>query len=207
MQLNAAMNPHWTTPSFSGRLSSLVPLEMAHADALAHACGDGDLWKVWYTLIPDPERVAEEIERRLALRDAGSMLPFTVLDQRGVPVGMTTYMNLEPTVPRLEIGHTWYARRVQRTGINTECKLFLLEQAFEVWDCLAVEFRTATFNRQSRQAIERLGARLDGILRSHRRYPDGSLRDTCVYSITAQDWPAVRCNLRFMLGISDGLSS
>ena len=190
--------------SFHGRHGALVPLSLEHEAALCEASAEGELWKVWYTSVPTPEGMRAEIARRLALREAGAMLPFTILDRAGQPVGMTTYMAIELDVPRLEIGYTWYAKRVQRTGLNTECKLNLLTHAFEEIGCLAVEFRTAFFNRQSRRAIERLGAKLDGILRSHRRFADGSLRDTCVYSITAAEWPAVRCNLDFMLGNQPG---
>ena len=137
-----------------------------------------------------------EIARRLKLQQAGSMLPFTVIDlANGTPAGMTTYMNIDADQKRVEIGSTWYRKSVQRTAINTECKLLLLGHAFDALDCIAVEFRTHFFNHQSRRAIERLGAKLDGILRSHMRLNDGSLRDTCVYSIIASEWPAVRANL------------
>lgn len=190
--------------SFQGEHGGLVPLAQEHEADLAAASAETELWKLWYTSVPSPEGMRAEIQRRLRLQDAGSMLPLTILDGAGVPVGMTTYMNIELEVPRLEIGYTWYGKRVQRSGLNTECKLLLLTHAFEEIDCLAVEFRTGFFNRQSRRAIERLGAKLDGILRSHRRYPDGSLRDTCVYSITAVEWPAVRTNLRFMLSSNAG---
>lgn len=190
--------------SLVGVHGGLVPLSRTHHDALVDAVREGDLWKLWYTAIPSPEQMADEIERRLDLQARGEMLPFTILDAQGVPVGMTTYMGIELQVPRLEIGYTWYGRRVQRTALNSECKLLLLTQAFETLGCVAVEFRTAFFNRQSRQAIERLGAKLDGILRNHRRYPDGSMRDTCVYSILESEWPAVRQNLRFVLGRDEG---
>lgn len=190
-----ALNPL----SLQGCHGGLIPVALTHQSALAVSAAEGELWKIWYTSIPSPEGMQAEIERRLALWSTGSMLPFTIVDAAGEPVGMTTYMNIEADIPRLEIGSTWYGRRVQRTALNTEVKLLMLTQAFEEFDCLAVEFRTAFFNRQSRRAIERLGAKLDGILRSHRRYPDGSLRDTCVYSITAPDWPAVRTHLHFLL--------
>jgi N-acetyltransferase len=141
-----------------------------------------------------------EIGRRLSLREAGSMLPFTVIDLAdGEPAGMTTFMNIDVANRRLEIGSTWYRKSVQRSAINTECKLLLLRHAFEALDCIAVEFRTHFFNQQSRRAIERLGAKLDGVLRSHMRLDDGSLRDTCVYSIIASEWPAVRANLIWRL--------
>ena len=182
-----------------GRHAALVPLRREHADALAEAVRDGALWTLWYTSIPSPERMAAEIERRLGLQATGSMLPFTVLDAQGTPVGMTTFMNVDAVHRRVEIGSTWVARRMQRTPLNTECKLMLLAHAFEVLDCIAVEFRTHRFNTQSRRAIERLGAQLDGILRSHQRAADGSLRDTAVYSITAAEWPTVRAHLRWQL--------
>jgi RimJ/RimL family protein N-acetyltransferase len=182
-----------------GRHAALVPLRRDHADALAGAVRDGELWRLWYTSIPSPEGMAAEIERRLALRAAGSMQPFAVLDAAGTPVGMTTYMHVDAVHRRVEIGSTWYAQRVQRTPLNTECKLMLLGHAFETLDCIAVEFRTHRFNTASRRAIERLGAQLDGILRSHQRAADGTLRDTAVYSITAAEWPTVRSHLRWQL--------
>lgn len=182
-----------------GTHGALVPLTCEHAGALAVAAGEEDLWRLWFTGIPHPENVEEEIKHRLHLLEKGRMRPFAILDASGCPVGMTTYCNVEPEVPRLEIGYTWYAKRVQRTALNTECKLMLLTRAFEELDCLAVEFRTSFFNHASRRAIERLGAKLDGILRSHRQLDDGSLRDTCVYSIIRCEWPAVRRHLKFML--------
>ncbi|MEO7335757.1 MAG: GNAT family protein, partial [Caldimonas sp.] len=136
---------------------------------------------------------------RLGLQAAGSMLPFTVRDPLGRAVGMTTYMNIDNVHRRVEIGSTWYARQVQRGPLNTECKLMLLGQAFEKLDCIAVEFRTHFFNQQSRRAIERLGAKLDGILRNHSRASDGTLRDTAVYSIIESEWPTVRSHLRWQL--------
>lgn len=186
--------------TLSGRHVELVPLSPAHADALAEAVRDGEVWRLWYTAVPAPERMAAEIDRRLGLQAAGSMLPFTVLDgPGGRPVGMTTYMNIEPAGPRLEIGSTWYAARVRRTPLNTEAKRLLLAHAFDGLGCLAVEFRTHVMNHASRRAIERLGARLDGILRHHQRLADGSLRDTCVYSVTAPEWPTVRAHLTWQL--------
>ena len=190
----------WPDPvTLDGKHANLVPLQPAHASALAEAVRDGELWRLWYTSIPSPEGMADEIERRLGLQARGSMLPFAVLDAAGTPVGMTTYMNIDAVHKRVEIGSTWYARRVQRSALNTECKLMLLAHAFEKLDCLAVEFRTHRFNLQSRAGIERLGAQLDGILRSHQRMPDGTLRDTCVYSITREEWPTVRSHLRWQL--------
>jgi N-acetyltransferase len=190
----------WPAPvSLQGRHAALVPLAIEHETALAEAVRDGELWKLWYTAVPSPEGMKAEIERRLALQAAGSMLPFAVLDVSGTPVGMTTYMNIDATHRHVEIGSTWYAKRVQRGPLNTECKRLLLGHAFEALDCIAVEFRTHRFNTQSRRAIERLGAQLDGVLRNHQRAANGSLRDTAVYSITADEWPAVKAHLDWQL--------
>ena len=186
--------------SFTGKHADLVPLSMSHHDDLIDAVRDGELWNLWYTFIPTPERMASEIERRLKLQEAGSMQPFSVMDSRsGRAVGMTTYMNIDAPNRRVEIGSTWYRRSVQRTPINTECKRMLLAHAFESLNCIAVEFRTHWFNHASRAGIERLGAKLDGVLRAHQIAANGSLRDTCVYSITAAEWPAVRAHLDHQL--------
>ena len=177
----------------------LAPLAREHAEGLMAATRDGELWKRWYTAVPAPEGMAAEIERRLALQAAGSMLPFTVFDAAGRIVGMTTYMNIDAANRRVEIGSTWTAAGAQRSALNTQCKRLLLGHAFETLDCIAVEFRTHRLNQQSRRAIERLGAQLDGVLRAHQRCPNGSLRDTAVYSITASEWPAVRAHLDWQL--------
>jgi RimJ/RimL family protein N-acetyltransferase len=186
-----------------GQHASLVPLTAVHHDDLVEAVRDGELWKLWYTSIPTPEGMAAEIERRLGLQKVGSMLPFAVLDASGKAVGMTTFMNIDAANRRVEIGSTWYRTAVQRSPLNTECKRLLLGHAFETLDCIAVEFRTHFFNHQSRRGIERLGAKLDGVLRSHQinRHPDaqGALRDTCVYSIVASEWPTVKAHLDFQL--------
>jgi RimJ/RimL family protein N-acetyltransferase len=186
-----------------GQHASLVPLTAAHHDDLVEAVRDGELWKLWYTSIPTPEGMAAEIERRLGLQKVGSMLPFAVLDASGKAVGMTTFMNIDAANRRVEIGSTWYRTGVQRSPLNTECKRLLLGHAFETLDCIAVEFRTHFFNHQSRRGIERLGAKLDGVLRSHQinRHPDanGALRDTCVYSILAGEWPTVKAHLTHQL--------
>ncbi len=190
----------WPAPvELKGRHASLVPLDPSHEAALCDAVRDGELWKLWYTAVPAPERMGAEIERRLGLHAKGSMTPFTVLDAAGRVVGMTTYMNVDAANRRVEIGSTWYAKSAQRGPLNTECKLMLLGHAFEVLDCIAVEFRTHRLNTQSRRAIERLGAQLDGILRAHQRGADGTLRDTAVYSITAAEWPTIRTHLRWQL--------
>jgi N-acetyltransferase len=190
----------WPDPVIlRGEHARLEPLSHAHHDALVEAVNDGELWRLWYTSVPTPEGMAKEIDRRLGLQKAGSMLPFTVFDADGRIAGMTTYMNIDATHRRVEIGSTWYAKRVQRTPLNTQCKMLLLAHAFEAIDCIAVEFRTHFFNHQSRRAIERLGAKQDGILRSHQIAPNGMLRDTVVYSITAAEWPTVRAHLSYQL--------
>jgi RimJ/RimL family protein N-acetyltransferase len=186
------------TTELVGRDVALLPLSHEHHDELADATRDGELWKLWYTVVPSPEEMRSEIERRLGLFAAGSMVPFTVIAD-GRAIGMTTFMNIDATNRRVEIGSTWYAKRFQRTAINTEAKRLLLAWAFETLDCVAVEFRTSSFNHASRRAIERLGARQDGILRSHGRHRDGSIRDTVVFSILATEWPAVRTHLDFQL--------
>jgi RimJ/RimL family protein N-acetyltransferase len=186
--------------SLNGRYASLEPLSPLHHDELVEATRDGELWKLWYMSVPSPESMSAEIERRLALQKAGLMLPWSVRSgATGRIVGMTTYMNIDATCRRVEIGSTWYAQNAQRTPLNTECKLMLLTHAFESLACIAVEFRTAFFNHASRRAIERLGAKQDGILRSHQLYADGSLRDTVVFSILAAEWPSVKQHLRFKL--------
>ena len=188
----------WPAPiTLTGKTVTLAPLSHAHADDLAQAATH--LQGLWYTMIPTPEGVPEEIDTRLAKQTAGSMLPFTLLTPEGRAVGMTTYMNIDATHKRVEIGSTWVSPEVQRSGLNTEAKLLLLAHAFEDLGCIAVEFRTHAMNVQSRRAIERLGAKLDGILRNHTVMANGTLRDTAVYSILPHEWPAVRANLEWQL--------
>ena len=190
----------WLNPvSLHGAHARLEPLSHDHIDGLTEAVKDGELWKLWYTLIPKPQDMGKEIDRRLGLLAAGAMLPFTVYDADGKIAGMTTYMNVDAANRRVEIGSTWYAKRVQRSALNTQCKLLLLSHAFEMLDCIAVEFRTHFFNHQSRRGIERLGAKQDGILRSHMIAPNGTLRDTVVYSIIAGEWPTAKAHLSYQL--------
>lgn len=191
----------WPEPvTLRGDTVTLEPLAQAHHDDLAEAVKDGELWKLWYTTVPAPEAMRAEIDRRLGLQAAGAMLAFAAIDKRtGRAAGMTTYMDVDAANRRLEIGSTWYRKSVQRTALNTEAKLLLLTHAFEVLDCIAVEFRTHFFNQASRRGIERLGAKLDGILRSHRIMANGTLRDTCVYSIVAAEWPTVKVHLTDLL--------
>ena len=182
--------------SLHGQHVSLVPLSQSHHDDLVEAVKDGEMWTLWHTTIPTPDKMRAEIDRRLDLQAQGSMVPFAVIEKStNMAVGMTTYMHIDAVNRRVEIGSTWYRKRVQRSALNTECKALLLTHAFEQLQCIAVEFRTHFFNRQSRTAIERLGARLDGILRQHMLQPNGTLRDTCVYSVLDREWPAVKAHL------------
>lgn len=191
--------------TLTGRYVTLEPLSGDHHDGLVDAARDGELWRLWYTSVPSPEQMAEEIERRLALQEQGSMLPFTTrltdpaTGSPGRIIGMTTYMNIDAGTPRVEIGSTWNAASVHGTGTNPESKLLLLRHAFEAVGCPAVEFRTHWLNHQSREAIARLGAKQDGVLRSHSRTRDGLLRDTVVYSILEHEWPMVRAGLEYRL--------
>ena len=190
----------WLEPvSLRGAHARLEPLSQDHCDGLTEAVKDGELWKLWYTSVPRAEDMRKEIDRRLGLQASGAMLPWTVFDADGQIAGMTTYMNVDAANRRVEIGSTWYAKRVQRSALNTQCKLLLLTHAFEKLDCIAVEFRTHFFNHQSRRGIERLGAKQDGILRSHQIAPNGTLRDTVVYSIIASEWPTVKAHLDYQL--------
>ncbi|HVF62371.1 MAG TPA: GNAT family protein [Casimicrobiaceae bacterium] len=186
--------------TLTGQHASVEPLERDHEAGLREAAKDGSLWELWYTSVPSPETVGSFIDAALAQRDREGAMPFVVREMAdGRIVGSTRMFNVLAEHRRLEIGHTWYAKRVQRTPLNTECKLMLLRHAFETLDCIAVEFRTSWFNHQSRRAIERLGAKQDGVLRSHNVMPDGSLRDTVVFSIIACEWPAVRRHLQHQL--------
>jgi N-acetyltransferase len=196
----APMNS-WPDPTtLTGKHAALVPLALSHEAELAAASDDGNIHALWYTAVPTPANMRAEIERRFSLQKAGSMLPFSVRDlASGKLVGMTTYMNIDAKFKRVEIGSTWYAKSAQRSPINTECKLMLLGHAFEALECIAVEFRTSAFNYASRRAIERLGAKHDGVLRNHQRHADGSFRDTYVYSILPHEWAGVKAHLQFQL--------
>jgi RimJ/RimL family protein N-acetyltransferase len=183
-------------PQLAGDIVTLKPLALDHVPDLREAAADGELWRTWYTSVPAPDRVEAEVERRLTLFEEQRMLPWTVWHNASASaVGMTTLMNIDPVNRRVEIGSTWLATSAQRTGINAEAKLLLLRHAFESLACIAVEFRTHWHNRQSRAAIAALGAKQDGVLRSHSVTGDGILRDTVVFSIVASEWPAVRVGL------------
>jgi RimJ/RimL family protein N-acetyltransferase len=188
--------------TLEGQHVSLEPLSHRHEADLIEAVKDGALWLLWYTSVPAPEQMRVEIDRRLLLHTQGSMLPFAVVERpSNTVVGMTTFLNVDAANRRVEIGSTWYSKRVQRTALNTECKLLLLTHAFETLACIAVEFRTHFMNHQSRSAIERLGARLDGVLRQHRIDRTGTIRDTCVYSIVDHEWPTVKTHLNHQLAV------
>jgi RimJ/RimL family protein N-acetyltransferase len=183
--------------TLKGTLTTLEPLSHTHHDGLVEAARDGKLWNLLYTSVSRPKAMDAEIGRRLELQASGSMLPFAARrNDTSQIIGMTTYMNIDETSRRVEIGSTWTAQSAQRTGMNRECKFLLLTHAFEQMQCIAVEFRTHWMNQQSRTAIARLGAKQDGVLRNHKRLGDGSLRDTVVFSIIDSEWPAVRNELQ-----------
>lgn len=189
-----------TFVTLTGDHVTLLPMEMKYVDDLAEAVKDGQLWNLWYTFIPKPEAMGAWITKALQEYEERVSVPFVIKkNSDGKIIGSTRYMNIEKDIRRLEIGTTWYSKSVQRSPVNTECKLLLLQHAFEGLECLAVEFRTNRFNVNSRKAIERLGAQLDGILRSHRFSANGTVRDTVVYSIIQHEWENVKSNLLFML--------
>lgn len=184
----------------------LEPLTHEHIPEIDDAAADGELGSLWYTMTPRPGAAAEWVRRMLELRAADHGVSFVVRDLAGRLVGSTSYLHVDGANRRLEIGHTWYVADVRGTGVNAETKLLMLSHAFDELDCVAVEFRTHFFNFASRSAIERLGAKLDGVLRSHQIAPDGSRRDTVVYSVLDIEWPAARSNLKFRLDRRGGIN-
>ena len=190
----------WSAPTLTGRHVQLVPLQYSHAGGLARAAADGELWTLTYTSVPSPGTEVDYIEAAFAARDSGDSMPFAVLDASGDVVGTTRYYMIDRSVPRLHIGYTWYAKRVQRTALNTEAKRLLLGHAFDALGCEAVVFETSHLNLRSQAAIQRLGAKPEGVLRAHMRHRDGSLRDTHSYSIIRDEWPDVRARLDARLG-------
>jgi RimJ/RimL family protein N-acetyltransferase len=185
--------------TLKGRHATIEPLDASHVAALAEAASDGELWRLWYTGVAPPQKMAGYVAVALDMRERLDAMPFVVRDAGGTIVGCTRFFNVDAANRRVEIGHTWYAKRVQRTPLNTECKLMLLTHAFETLRCIAVEFRTHWFNHASREAIARLGAKQDGVLRNHQVGADGVKRDTVVFSIIDNEWPAVKRHLAFQL--------
>lgn len=176
----------------------LIPLNLNHKNALASAASDGNLWELWHTSVPSPDMVDNYIQSALQQYQNKSSIPFVVLYKpNDAIIGSTRYCNIDQQNRRLEIGYTWYSQKYQRTGVNTECKYLLLKNAFEVYMTIAVEFRTHWFNYKSRNAILRLGAKQDGVLRNHRIEEDGSLRDTVVFSIIQSEWKTVKKSLEY----------
>jgi RimJ/RimL family protein N-acetyltransferase len=198
--MNRSSTP-WIEPvTLAGRHVRLEPLDRAHEAGIRTAAADGELWNLWYTSVPSPERTPAWFDIAFDMRERLGAMPFAVRDARdGSVLGSTRYFNVDAPNRRLEIGHTWYARRAQRTAVNTEAKLLLLTHAFEALGCIAVEFRTHWFNFASRAAIARLGAKQDGVLRNHQLLADGTRRDTVVFSIIDAEWPTVKCHLAHRL--------
>ena len=178
----------------------LEPLAREHHNGLVAAASDGDLWNLWFTSVPEPGQAHAYISAALAGQDAGHMLPWSVIDiASGAIVGSTRFHDIVPAVDRVEIGYTWYARRCQKTHVNTACKLLLLGHAFDELGCAVVGFRTDNFNFASQQAIAALGAKKDGVIRHHQARRDGTVRDTVMFSILAAEWPDVKRHLEWRL--------
>ena len=195
------MSPAFVEPvTLSGRGITLVPLALEHEDGLRAAAADGELWNIRVTSVPEPQQTRQYIEDALAMRDAGNRLAFAVLDSAtGTVLGSSSYHDILPAVKRVEIGWTWYARRCQRTHVNTTCKLLLMSHAFDTLGCQVVGWRTDNFNFASQMAIERLGAKKDGVIRGHALRRDGTIRDTVMYSLRAGEWPEVKAQLLYRL--------
>lgn len=179
---------------------ALVPLALDHEDGLRAAAADGELWKIRVTSVPEPQETRAYIETALAAREGGHRFAFAVTDEAsGAVLGSTSYHDILPAVKRVEIGYTWYAGRCQRTHVNTTCKLLMMTHAFDTLGCHVVGWRTDNFNHASQRAIERLGARKDGVIRGHALRRDGTIRDTVMYSLRSGEWPEVRAQLLYLL--------
>ncbi|MFZ6640550.1 GNAT family N-acetyltransferase [Undibacterium sp. TC4M20W] len=190
---------HCNAITLKGKHVTLEPLEQHHLADIQAAAADGELWKLFFTSVPSPDNTQNWLNIALDMQQQQKAIPFVVRENAtGQIVGATRYCNMDINNKRLEIGYTWYAQRVQRSPVNTECKLLLLGHAFEEFGCIAVEFRTDWFNRRSQAAIERLGAKRDAVLRNHMILPDGRIRDTVVYSILHSEWAGVKKNLQYM---------
>ncbi|MGC4366486.1 GNAT family N-acetyltransferase [Hydrogenophaga sp. R2] len=182
----------------------LEPLALAHEQGLKAAAADGELWRIRVTSVPEPEHTLAYIETALKMREAGHRFAFAVIEEStGTVLGSTSFHDILPEVKRVEIGYTWYARRVQRTHVNTTCKLLMMGHAFDTLGCHVVGWRTDNFNFASQAAIERLGAKKDGVIRGHALRRDGTIRDTVMYSLRAGEWPEVRAQLLYRLALRD----
>ena len=180
----------------SARGVELVPLDLGHEAGLRAAAADGELWNIRVTSVPEPEQTRKYIEDALAMREAGNRFAFAVTDATtGTVLGCTSYHGIVPAIKRVEIGYTWYAKRCQRTHVNSTCKLLMMTHAFETLGCHVVGWRTDNFNFASQAAIERLGARKDGVIRGHALRRDGTIRDTVIYSLRSGEWPEVKAQL------------
>jgi RimJ/RimL family protein N-acetyltransferase len=186
--------------TLSARGLALIPLSLDHEAGLRAAAADGALWQLRVTSVPEPEQTRAYIEAALQMREGGSRFAFAVTEEAtGTVLGSTSFHDILPAVKRVEIGYTWYAKRCQRTHVNTTCKLLMLTHAFEALGCRTVGWRTDNYNFASQRAIERLGARKDGVIRGHAVRRDGTIRDTVMYSLTAGEWPEVKAHLLYLL--------
>ena len=186
--------------TLTARGITLLPLALEHEDGLRAAAADGELWNIRVTSVPEPEKTRSYIEDALAMREAGNRFAFAVTDaESGKVLGSTSYHDILPAVKRVEIGWTWYAKSVQRSHVNTTCKLLLMTHAFETLGCHVVGWRTDNFNFASQNAIERLGAKKDGVIRGHALRRDGTIRDTVMYSLRTGEWPEVKAQLLYLL--------
>jgi len=186
--------------TLSARGITLVPLDVSHETGLRAAAADGELWNIRVTSVPEPDQTRKYIEDALQMRADGNRFAFAVLeDATGAVLGTTSYHDILPAVRRVEIGYTWYAQRCQRTHVNTTCKLLMMGHAFDTLGCHVVGWRTDNFNFASQQAIERLGAKKDGVIRGHAMRRDGTIRDTVMYSLAAGEWPEVKAQLLYLL--------
>lgn len=197
------MSTNWLYPTtLRGKIVTLAPLAREYTNELLAAASDGELWNLWFTSVPSNNTIDSYLTKAFKDQEAGHALLFAIIDNKTQKIiGSTRYCNVDNLNQRLEIGYTWYAKSYQRTGVNTECKYLLLQHAFENLNAIAVEFRTHWHNHASRAAIARLGAKQDGILRNHQKSADGIYRDTVVFSIIDQEWPTVRKNLEYKMGI------
>lgn len=194
------MNNWLNEITLDGKLVRLIPLKADHRSALLEASADGELWKLWFTSVPSQDSIDAYLEFAFSEQTAGRALLFAVVDKQTQKIiGSTRYCNADNLNHRVEIGYTWYAKSYQKTGVNTECKYLLLQHAFENLDAIAVEFRTHWHNQASRAAIARLGAKQDGILRNHQKTAEGIYRDTVVFSIIDQEWPAIKKGLEYKM--------